>query len=366
MKKIFYTVSTLCLLVSVANATGEVVKEHVHGQLIPAIKAKEAIWVDSFSRYTETQKQFEEAMAALEEDRDKQVEIVDDIVLENVPADIDGSLSKKAAEVSKLADDAQEKQFEGLLGQVATESMLSETNAIKSIDNTFDRITDRILVEGEKTEGGIESPLSNSSTVFSPKTYADHPMPGEDDETATNVSTATEEIESELLDAIDFVQLVINPYNTESSNIQPTIKYDDDMNNAYDIASVSRKSMAFSVMNKPIVMRTKVEGAGLGEFAKVYMTDLESLASEGMFEEWSKDMPDDISKYELMDLLFSKVVMNPAWHSSLAKSSPKSLRRRKLEFHAFLTMINWETSKMLEKLAAISASNMAVNTDQNQ
>lgn len=361
MKKIFCTLIVfLMILVSYSDSyasLGVTVVKGIGTKILPAVQDKAQTWNNSFLAQKLSDEQFNDAMGVFADIRAQQFLLAKESALEEVSADFDGSLTEKAAEASQwsVLNDQQE-NFEGFMGDVSSHGMMKKGNSLAASEGVLARNIDNILDEDYETSNGIKSPLTNTATLYYPKTYK------EDKKRAKKNKHSP--IEDGLQEAINFVQLVVNPYNKEDqSELSLLGDAGSSLSKTLFLSKVAKRSLAFDVMNAPVVMRTNVKGGGLGKFMQSYMEKLDKEAGGKWLKPLRKELGNDISKYEFMDLMFSKITISPSWYMSLERSDRKALRRKKVELMAFLNMLNWETSNMINKMAMLSAADLAGNVD---
>jgi len=352
MNKILLHFCFIILLTASFSARAEV-PNYFEGDDNPwaaAIKAKGIAWSAAFKKKADSDKSMLDAMSAMEDIRTQQKLMAEDTVI-NEPVDLGNDLVTKAAEASHWdAANNQSEQFTNYLDDVITTRLSSEDTVDESIGKSFDKV---ILVsyDDEYKNADISSSMINSGSIFTPRTYG-----GE-------VYKDTG-IESQLLRALDFIKLAVNPYNktpgTSSDLLTKEGAYGKKM---LERTSQSRRSLAYNAMNYIISMRTNVKNGGLGLYIKNHLRKLEEDTGITYFSEGIDDINDDISRYEFMDDLFTNIYMNPAWYISLDNLNPVSLVRKKAELIAFINMLNWENSKMLERIASLSATSLAAKVD---
>lgn len=336
----------------------------IGGSWIPAIIKKQQMWSNALDRVIDSDIQKTEAMQAITEIQVKQEEVAKYNVIENPDPDLNGNLTKKVAESSnwKTAN-SQEEQLSGILDQETASAMTDKTNNLQASDRMLSDSIDALLEDNENDP--IKNKLINSASIFYPKTYENIEKPI--DSSVPQVSKPKEEgLESQLVDARNTANMVVGPQNTKNVSSDSILANSKSSVSKFDsLAMIAKKSLAFSGFNQSIALRTNVKGGGLGLYLKNFINDLNEKTGRKDFESYAKDIPDDISKYEFMDFLFSKIMLNPSWHFSLSSMPKKELETQKTQMYAMLNILNWETSQMLKKVLATSAADLAVNVDKS-
>jgi hypothetical protein len=156
--------------------------------------------------------------------------------------------------------------------------------------------------------------------------------------------------------------MTINPYNYgQVGAITMISNSSGPIGKADEIAKVARKAVAFEGFVAPIGARVKAEGAGLGSFVNAYNDFLNEAVGSDL--SGGKQMEADISKYEFMDYMFNKMFLNPAWYLSLEKLPETELEKVQIQLRGFITMLDYENSKLLEKLSAVSGADLATSVE---
>ncbi|MCV6599052.1 MAG: hypothetical protein OIF36_01020 [Alphaproteobacteria bacterium] len=341
---------------------GTTVASKILSSLIPAVFDKQQMWQDSFDKRIDSDAQMLESIKAISDIQVKQEEISKQNTIENPNPDLNGNLTRKTAESSKWKKaNSQEKYLSGLMNQSSVSTMTDKKNNIQASDRMLSDNIDSLLEENE--DDPIKNKLINAATIFYPKTYKNIEKKKEGYE--SQVTKPKESgIESQLVDARNTANMVVGPQDTKNVSSDAVLANPKSSVDKFDsLAMLARKSLAFSGLNKQIALRTNVKGGGLGLYIKNFVADLNEKTGRDDFTEYTKEMPDDVSKYEFMDFLFSKVMLNPSWHFSLSSMPKKELETQKIQMYAMLNILNWETSQMLKKILATSATDLAVSVD---